>query len=741
MIKKIIKILLPICLFLGISQLSLASNMEQVKRDAEIFARQSLIEAKDVANNAKPEDVSGYQDNVDQSNYYNNPSMMEIDAISQKKTDDKTQIIEISFEKKLQFKDEAIKVTKASKYIEENPLGTIKSIEEEYNKCEIVRGEQNQNYDIKRCDSYQNLRGSCSSGNLIKLNSNTNYSCSKTKDYYNKTITQNRHVSCIKTAYTWPTTIHNSIPNFRYNNYKIYYNTPKRMGQNCGGYLYSLSFHLDDVNHVEEFVHEYSGADDRTQVIINGTMTHNYPNRGCEWARYNRSSPNKNLKPYLKKGTNTLEIRIIVGGRGEGDGRFRFKYKKCIEFSDEWVQEESRDIAIFNNEKEEVCEQASPEECLLDGEFTTQDGYKKLGCRKKQTKYRCTQNEFTDYCASLKKVEACSKFSSNCKRRDNSGNCEEIEDRYSCGNLEYYSPKTNNLLINYPYSVSFGDIYNPLPCASSDNMQHCDIISNVTGNQSCYLGSSKSDCNTYDEDSSCTLQNDKCFNDQCTHKEKTYHCLTDEEIPAESLICSQQQYCLEESCADSLDYEVGTSLPRVLTYLKALEEIGESNNKDPANINIFTGKSGQCEKDVFGANNCCKDSGWGSSVGIGGCSYEEENLGLQKQKKFCIYVGSYCSEKEKLTKTCLKKAQSYCCFNSKLSRIIQEQGRPLLGIDFGSPQNPQCRGFTAEELQSLDFTKIDFTEYTSEITLDMKEISREDLEGNIITEIGGVVSE
>ena len=736
MIRRIPKIALTIFLLLGTSQLSFASNMEQAKRDAEIFARQSLIEAKDIANNAKPEDVAGYQDSVDQSNYYDNPSKMEADAISQKEIDDKTQIIETSFEKKLQFKDEAIKSTKASKYIEENPLGTIESIEEEYNKCEIVQGEQNQNYEIKRCDSYQNLKGSCYLGSLIKLDSNTNYSCSKTKDYYNKTITQNRHVSCTKTNYIWPTTIHNSIPGFRYSNYKIYYSTPW-MGQNCGGHRYSLSFHLDDVNQVEEFVHEYSGADDRTQVIINGTMVHNYPSWGCELNGYRSSSPNKDLKPYLKAGTNTLEIRVIIGGGGRGDGRFSFKYKNCVEFNDEWIQEESRDVAIFNNEKEEICEQTSPEECTLDGEFKTQEGYKREGCRKKETQYRCTQNEFTDYCKTLSKVEACSKFSSNCKRRNDSGDCEEIEDRYACGNLGYFSPKTDNLLINYPYSVSFGEVTSSSICSTSDNVQHCDVISNVTGSKSCYLGSSKSDCNTYEEDSSCTLQNYKCFNDQCTHKEKTYRCLTDEKIPAESLVCSQQQYCLDESCADSLEYERGASLPRVLTYLKALEEVGEDNNKDPAFIKIFTGKSGQCEKDVFGASDCCKDSGWGSNVGIGGCSYEEENLRLQRQKKFCIYVGSYCSEKEKLTKICLKKAQSYCCFNSKLSRIIQEQGKPLLGIEFGSPQSPECRGFTAEELQSLDFTKIDFTEYTNEITLDMQQISQEDLEGKIITEIGG----
>ena len=86
---------------------------------------------------------------------------------------------------------------------------------------------------------------------------------------------------------------------------------------------------------------------------------------------------------------------------------------------------------------------------------------------------------------------------------------------------------------------------------------------------------------------------------------------------------------------------------------------------------------------------------------------------------------------------CIKKAQSYCCFGSMLSRIIQEQGRNQIGLNLGSAESPNCRGLTVEEMQRLDFTQIDFTEYTQELTLDMKEISKEDIEGKVIDEIEG----
>ena len=39
-------------------------------------------------------------------------------------------------------------------------------------------------------------------------------------------------------------------------------------------------------------------------------------------------------------------------------------------------------------------------------------------------------------------------------------------------------------------------------------------------------------------------------------------------------------------------------------------------------------------------------------------------------------------------------------------------------------------------MQRLDFTKIDFTEYTQELTLDMQSISKDDIEDKVIDEVG-----
>ncbi len=55
-----------------------------------------------------------------------------------------------------------------------------------------------------------------------------------------------------------------------------------------------------------------------------------------------------------------------------------------------------------------------------------------------------------------------------------------------------------------------------------------------------------------------------------------------------------------------------------------------------------------------------------------------------------------------------------------MARIVAEQGRPQLKAfgpsgGWGTAEDPNCRGFTPEEFQQLDFSKIDLTEYFGDI--------------------------
>jgi hypothetical protein len=65
--------------------------------------------------------------------------------------------------------------------------------------------------------------------------------------------------------------------------------------------------------------------------------------------------------------------------------------------------------------------------------------------------------------------------------------------------------------------------------------------------------------------------------------------------------------------------------------------------------------------------------------------------------------------------TCLETTQSYCCFNSRLARVLNEQGRAQLGRGWGGAKNPDCAGFSLAQLQTLDFSRMDLTEFYAEI--------------------------
>lgn len=96
------------------------------------------------------------------------------------------------------------------------------------------------------------------------------------------------------------------------------------------------------------------------------------------------------------------------------------------------------------------------------------------------------------------------------------------------------------------------------------------------------------------------------------------------------------------------------------------------------------------------------------------CDQDEQVLALKKGVGLCHYVGTYCGRK--VLGACVEKEESYCCFNSKLARILHEQGRPQLGMGWGSAQDPQCQGYTQVQLEALDFSQMDLSEFINDLT-------------------------
>jgi conjugal transfer mating pair stabilization protein TraN len=101
--------------------------------------------------------------------------------------------------------------------------------------------------------------------------------------------------------------------------------------------------------------------------------------------------------------------------------------------------------------------------------------------------------------------------------------------------------------------------------------------------------------------------------------------------------------------------------------------------------------------------------------GILDCEQDEQILAMKRDARLCAGVGSYCSSRIPILRICIETTESYCCFNSRLSRIINEQGRAQLGKGWGAPQSPDCSGFTLTQLQALDFSRMNLSGFYAEI--------------------------
>ncbi|MGB5737278.1 MAG: conjugal transfer mating pair stabilization protein TraN, partial [Thiohalocapsa sp.] len=91
------------------------------------------------------------------------------------------------------------------------------------------------------------------------------------------------------------------------------------------------------------------------------------------------------------------------------------------------------------------------------------------------------------------------------------------------------------------------------------------------------------------------------------------------------------------------------------------------------------------------------------------CEKDEFELGVKRELRSCHYVGSYCDSK--ILGVCIEKQKAFCCFNTPLARIINEQAYPQLGRSWGDPEHPDCSGLSLHELQRLDWSRIDLSEW------------------------------
>ncbi|WP_172380013.1 type-F conjugative transfer system mating-pair stabilization protein TraN [Vibrio sp. Vb339] len=206
--------------------------------------------------------------------------------------------------------------------------------------------------------------------------------------------------------------------------------------------------------------------------------------------------------------------------------------------------------------------------------------------------------------------------------------------------------------------------------------------------------------NCNEQSRACSLQQ----NGVCVEEEIQKSC-PEKSCRATQMQCGEQSFCLDGDCyvpEPKLNDHFDKSVAALAGLAEAVKDVG-----DPPKI--FTGKPMQCDQKLAGFNDCCKDSGWGHHLGAK-CSEGEKALGKAKEKGLTLYVGQYCAKK--VLGVCTRKKRSYCVYDSKLAKIIQEQGAiQQLGKGLGSAKHPTCAAITPEELGQINFEHIDFSEF------------------------------
>ncbi|MFY9270806.1 MAG: conjugal transfer protein TraN [Candidatus Manganitrophaceae bacterium] len=144
---------------------------------------------------------------------------------------------------------------------------------------------------------------------------------------------------------------------------------------------------------------------------------------------------------------------------------------------------------------------------------------------------------------------------------------------------------------------------------------------------------------------------------------------------------------------------------------------------------IFNGNGAFCRKTAGGdvTRDCCA-----MNEALLSCNAKEEALQTQRKNGLCHEVGTYCSRCalggepgcNGIGNFCVERSAGFCCFGSKLGRILQEQGRPQLqafapdgqwDLDTGDGISPNCAGYSPTQLQMLDFSRINLSEYFGDI--------------------------
>ena len=279
---------------------------------------------------------------------------------------------------------------------------------------------------------------------------------------------------------------------------------------------------------------------------------------------------------------------------------------------------------------------------------------------------------------------------------EDSNNCDDLESATDQGSCEY--TKKHCVEGSSTKIVDGVSVYSD--CWAEEAIYQCRTNEQDTCRdllkQGCYQIGSR--CQIQDEDN------------RCTRWEQTYECQSENTQLTGGGLTGEKPFCLDGNCANQ-KWDPNGDMIEALSKLAIFKEM--QKDMDANTREVFKGKNLGCCRFPLGFKDCCKISGWGKSIGLSSCGEEAKELVEQRRLNKCVQVGTYCAEKK--LGVCTRKKTTFCCYNSKLSRVINEQGKAQLGLTFGSAENPQCQGLTLDQLTRIDFSRLDLSELFEEL--------------------------
>lgn len=214
----------------------------------------------------------------------------------------------------------------------------------------------------------------------------------------------------------------------------------------------------------------------------------------------------------------------------------------------------------------------------------------------------------------------------------------------------------------------------------------------------------------------CVQINSKCkqkVGNTCVVYTQTYECKGTNQTTYQ-IAGGKTPFCMDGNCRNQ-GWERNDEMLSTLAQLSLLKELqGQIENGT-----LFKGEDNRCTKQPLSFKDCCgSGKGWGNDLGLTSCSAGEKLLSQKRKKGLCHYIGTYCAKK--VLGKCVKKKATYCCFGSKLLKAFHTQGRSQIGLGWGEPKTPLCRGFTIDEVQRIDFSKLDLREVFEELVQNFK---------------------